>query len=140
MKISTLTFGILMTFQTFVAAQHVTHGVAAKSLEINPILNAALSDEALKGFNLESMTLKIPAGYADSTAHRHDADLFGYVTKGKVKIELEHKGLKTYQEGQMFYEPRNTLHTKLENADLQQPAEVLLIYVIRQGRSRYVKE
>jgi quercetin dioxygenase-like cupin family protein len=139
MKTFSLTLASLLICQ-LVIAQHQSHSTTSKTLEVKPVLNAALSDEALKGFNLESMILKIPAGYADSVAHRHDADLFGYVTKGKVKIELENKGLKMYQEGEMFYEPRNTLHTRLENVDTQSAAEVLLIYIIKNGRSRYVKE
>ncbi|WP_428661373.1 hypothetical protein [Runella sp.] len=52
---------------------------------------AAAAAKFTKGFQFESMTLKIPAGYTDSIAHRHDA-------------------------------------------------EVLLIYIIKQGRNRYTKE
>lgn len=124
-----------------VQAQHENHLTAATGgLSTGMVLEAALTDSALKDYELLSMTLNIPAGYADSTAHRHDADLFGYVLKGTVKIELEGGGMETYRQGQMFHERRNILHKRLENGEAMGAAEVLIIYVIRKGRNRYTEQ
>ena len=121
-----------------VKAQHPAH--ARLETVLTPVLDAPLTDDALKGYSVQSMTMDIPAGYADTVAHRHDADLFVYITRGSVIIELEQGAPVTYHEGQMFHENRNILHKKLINPDNRQPARVLLFYVIKNGRSRYRKE
>lgn len=107
--------------------------------KLTPVLDAGLTDKALRHYRVQSMTLYLPAGYHDTIAHRHDADLFGYVTEGRVVIGLQGRAPATYGQGQMFHEARNILHRTLENPDTLHPAVILLFYVIRNGRNRYHK-
>jgi len=116
------------------------HNSDEKKLIVKKVFSDALTDAALKGFNFQCSIMTIPAGYSDSVAHRHDADLFVYISKGSVKIDLEGRGAETYHAGQMFHEPRNILHKRLENTDKQNDAEVLLLYIIKDGRKTYAEE
>ena len=69
-------------------AQHAEqHSVSSKNkqkeLTFKAVLEAQLSDEYLKDYSMQNTLMTVPAGFVDSVAHRHDADLFGYVEKVK---------------------------------------------------------
>ena len=138
---------ILLVFFIYagnICAQHTEHHSAsqknkAKELSFKGVLEAQLSDD-IKDYSMQSTLMTVPAGFVDSVAHRHDADLFGYVIKGKVVVALEGEGAKTYMAGQMFHETKNILHTRLENLNSNATAEVLLIFIIKKGASSYIKE
>lgn len=129
---------LLLSFGSYIS--NAQHNSNEKKLIVKKVFSDALTDAALKGFSFQRSTMTIPAGYSDSIAHRHDADLFVYISKGSVKIDLEGRGIETYHAGQMFHEPRNILHKRLENNDKQNDAEVLLLYVIKDGRKTYAEE
>lgn len=126
-------------------AQHAEHHPGSPKNKVNEltfkaVLEAQLSDDKLKDYSMQSTLMTVPAGFVDSVAHRHDADLFGYVIKGKIVVALEGEGAKTYMTGQMFHETKKILHTRLENLDSNAAAEVLLIFIIKKGASSYIKE
>ena len=126
-------------------AQHTEHHSASpknksKELSFKAVLEAQLSDGTLNDYSMQSILMTVPAGFVDSVAHRHDADLFGYVLKGKIIVALEGEEAKTYMAGQMFHETKNILHTCLENVNSNAAAEVLLIFIIKKGASSYIKE
>jgi quercetin dioxygenase-like cupin family protein len=126
-------------------AQHAEqHSVSPKNkvkeLTFKAVLEAQLSDDILKDYSMQSTLMTVPAGFVDSVAHRHDADLFGYVIKGKIVVALEGEGTKTYMAGQMFHETKKILHTRLENLNSNAAAEVLLIFIIKKGASSYIRE
>lgn len=133
-----LFFLLLFSFSCY--ALHAQHNGDEKKLVVKKVFADALTDASLKGYSFQCSTMTIPAGYNDSVAHRHDADLFVYISKGIVKIELEGRGAEVYHAGQMFHEPRNILHKKLENTDKQKDAKVLLLYIIKDGRKTYAEE
>lgn len=107
------------------------------ALAFTEVIKQSLSDPELKDYDLVSSVMEVPAGFADSIKHRHDAELFGYVLEGSVEIQLEEKNIVTYEQGKMFYEPRNTVHSLLRNRNETKPAKVLLIFVIKKGRPSY---
>jgi quercetin dioxygenase-like cupin family protein len=141
-------FLFLLIFFIYVGniyAQHTEHHSVSpknkvKELTFKGVLEAQLSDDILKNYSMQSSLMTVPAGFVDSVAHRHDADLFGYVINGKIVVALEGEGAKTYTPGQMFHETKNILHTRLENLNSNATAEVLLIFIIRKGASSYIKE
>ena len=125
-------------------AQHTEHHSVSpknkvKELTFKGVLEAQLSDD-IKDYSMQSTLMTVPAGFVDTVAHRHDADLFGYVIKGKIVVALEGEGAKNYTAGQMFHETKNILHTRLENLNSNATAEVLLIFIIKKGASSYIKE
>lgn len=125
-------------------SQHDHHATATTPatppLSFNPVLKQVLADPDLKGFTMESILMTVVPGGADTVAHRHDCDLFGYVIEGEVEIGLEKKEPKKFSTGQMFYEPRNVLHSLARNASKDKQAKVLLLFIIKEGRVRYTAE
>lgn len=140
-----LLFLVFLTFLSVTAWSQHDHQAkpatpAASPMSFNPVLNQALADPDLKGFTLESTLMTIVPGGADTVAHRHDCDLFGYVIEGEVEIGLEKKTPVKFSAGQMFYEPRNILHSLARNASKDKPAKVVLMFIIKEGRMRYKAE
>ena len=96
-----------------------------------------MSDPGLAGYDMLATRLDIRPGGIDPAPHRHDADLFVYVLKGSVEIELAEKKAR-YHAGAMFHEPRNALHSLLRNTSDDEPASILAIFVIKSGREAVV--
>ena len=124
---------------------HSDHDSEKSVPAVNPLTfagvrNEMLTDPELKDFQVESSIMTVAPGGVDPIAHRHDGELFGYVLKGSVQIALGDKPAETYNAGQMFYEKRNVLHALTKNPSKDQPAEVLLVFIIKQGRARYTLE
>ena len=104
---------------------------------VTPIFNQAMSDPGLAGYEMLATRLDIIPGGTDPAPHRHDADLFVYVLRGSIEVELD--GSKaTYDTGAMFHEPRNVLHSLLRNTSEDQPASILALFVIKSDREPLV--
>src|SRR5262245_40481309 len=110
------------------------------ALAFTDVIKQSLSDPELKDYEMVSRLMTVPPGFADSVPHRHDAELFGYVLEGEVEIHLEGRPDATYRQGQMFYEPRNIVHSLLRNQSQGKPAKILLLFIARKGRSLYTPE
>lgn len=104
---------------------------------ITPILQQAMSDPGLAGYEMLTLQLDLVPGGVDSAPHRHDADLFVYVLQGSVEVELAGEKA-TYNAGAMFHEPRKALHSLLRNTSDDQPASILAMFVIKSGREAVV--
>jgi len=120
-------------------AQHDHATDSSVQLQFAPVMNTFLSDPELKKFRLQSSLMIVPPTLVDTVAHRHDADLFGYVIEGTVEVGLNYKESITFKAGQMFQEKRNVIHSLLRNPDNVTPAKVLLIFIIKEGRQGYTK-
>ena len=83
--------------------------------------------------------MTVPPSLVDTVAHRHDADLFGYVIEGSVEVGLDYKEPIIFKAGQMFHEKRNVVHSLLRNPDKNTQAKVLLIFIIKDGRKGYTR-
>ena len=71
---------LLMICQQHSFAQH--HAADQKNvLSFTPILSQQLSDIYLKDYRTDCSVMTIIPGGKDTVAHRHDAELFGYVLK-----------------------------------------------------------
>ena len=131
-------FSVLVSNNTY--AQH-DHDTTDRSVQMQfaPVLNAFLSDPDLKKFQLQSSLMTVPPSLVDTVAHRHDADLFGYVIEGSVEVGLDYKEPIIFKAGQMFHEKRNVVHSLLRNPDKNTQAKVLLIFIIKDGRKGYTR-
>lgn len=125
-----------------VKAQHSEHAKKENEnpLQFAPVMTQILSDPELKEFKLESSVMTIIPGGTDTVSHRHDCELFGYVMDGAIEIALGKTNPQVFKAGQMFYEPRNILHTLTKNSSKEKPAKVLLIFIIKNGRNGYTPE
>src|SRR5678816_2187727 len=89
-------------------AQHDHHANdSSVQIQFAPVINTFLSDPELKKFRLQSSLMTVPPAVVDTVAHRHDADLFGYVIEGTVEVGLSYEKPTTFKAGQMFQEKRN---------------------------------
>ena len=115
---------------------------AAKRVEavFSDVLKQPLTDPELKDYELRASVMHLPPGFLETVKHRHDAELFGYVLEGAVEVQLDKPTPGVYQQGQMFYEPFNILHASLKNQSGSRSARILLIFVIKKGRSDYIAE
>jgi quercetin dioxygenase-like cupin family protein len=110
------------------------------ALAFTDVIKQSLSDPELKDYEMVSRLMTVPPGLADHVRHRHDAELFGYVIEGEVEIQLADRPVATYRQGQMFYEPRNAVHSLLRNQSPEKAAKILLLFIAKKGRSLYTAE
>ncbi|RRB01212.1 cupin domain-containing protein [Larkinella rosea] len=136
-----LILSILRISTGFSQHQHATQMEKKPDpLSFAPVFATMLTDPELKDYKMESSLMTVAPGGQDTVAHRHDAELFGYIVEGKVEIGLDKGVPKTYTAGQMFYEKRNVMHSLTRNPDPTTPASVLIIFIIKNGRPGYTKE
>ncbi|KAA0992737.1 cupin domain-containing protein [Dyadobacter aurulentus] len=138
-----LGFAVGMLSSSYVTAQHQHPAETVKSanpLTFSPVLNEYLGDPDLKSYKWESQLMTVTPGGTDTVAHRHDAEVFGYIIEGKLEVGLNKETPKTFTAGQMFHEKRNVLHSFTRNPDMMNPTKVLLIFVIKDGRAGYTRE
>jgi len=131
---------LFITMLTTVYSQH-THGERTPTtmplMKFDLVLSQALSDPELANYKMESVVMTLAPGAVDTVSHRHDCELFGYVLEGKVQVGLMKQEATTFASGQMFYEERNILHTLTTNLDKKKAAKILLIFIIKNGRTGY---
>lgn len=120
--------------------EHAKTNAAAEPFQFQGVRSEWLTDAGLKGYKLESSVMTIAPGATDTVSHRHDCDLFGYILEGEVQIGLDHKAPVLYKTGQMFFEKRNVLHSLAANPLPDKPSRVLLLFLIKDGRSSYTPE
>jgi quercetin dioxygenase-like cupin family protein len=73
---------------------------------------------------------------AGSEAHRHPGPVIGYVLEGEVEIEVdgaEGTPLKTFRAGEIFFEPKGSIHKISRNASKTEPARLLAFVVGKKG-------
>jgi mannose-6-phosphate isomerase-like protein (cupin superfamily) len=131
----------LATLSTIMSARSQHHaGAHSAPLSFHPVLTTQLSDSELKNYKMISQVLTVAPGAIDTVKHRHDCELFGYVLNGEVQIGLGTESEKKFSAGQMFYEPYKILHYSLRNMSNQEAANILLFFIIKDGRQGYIRE
>jgi len=137
---------VLMLFLILLAAplkgQHhsTKESTNREPLSFSPVLSQLLTDPELKEYKVESSVLTLAPGAMDTIAHRHDCEIFGYILEGEVLIGLDKKEPVAFGAGKMFYEKRNVLHSLTKNTSATQSAKVLLVFIIKNGRTGYIRE
>ena len=66
-------------------------------------------------------------------AHRHNADVFGYVLEGSIVTQLEGHKSQIVHTGEAFYESPADVHIASRNASATQPAKLLVFFVKKIG-------
>lgn len=68
--------------------------------------------------------VEYPPG-GSSTPHRHPGPVVGYVLQGAIAFQIDDGPLRTYRQGETFYEPARALHKVSRNASQTEPARFL---------------
>ena len=105
--------------------------------KITGVFSTLMSDPELQKYKMESSVITVAPTYTDTVSHTHDGELFGYVMEGTVEIGLNFKAPVLFKTGEMFYEKRNIIHSYLKNPDEHTTTRILLITIIKEGRSGY---
>ncbi|HLG82039.1 MAG TPA: cupin domain-containing protein [Bradyrhizobium sp.] len=72
-----------------------------------------------------------PGGF--TPPHRHGGSVTAYITKGKVRSQLQGGPLETFEAGQSFFEPPGAIHLVSANASNTEPAELIAVFVADEG-------
>jgi quercetin dioxygenase-like cupin family protein len=67
---------------------------------------------------------------AVSAPHRHPGSVTAYVTKGRVRSQMEGEAPVTYPVGGTWFEPPRALHQLAENPSPDEPAQLLAVFVV----------
>ena len=112
----------------------------ARPMRFVPVFTQALKDPDLAGYSLQTSVAELAPMATDTVDHRHGAEVFGYILEGSIVTQVDGGPRTTYSAGQMFYEPRNSLHGHFENPSRTSRARVLILFLIKEGRPGYSRE
>jgi quercetin dioxygenase-like cupin family protein len=112
----------------------------ARPIRFQKVLDQALQDPELKGYSMQTQLAELAPLASDTVDHRHGAEVFGYIVEGAIVTQVNNGARTTYSAGEMFYEPRGTLHGHFENPSAEKPARVLILFLIKEGRPGYTRE
>lgn len=120
------------------AAEHAsgnTRVVAVASQQpsetLTPLFAKALPN--VKGKTFTSVIVTFPPS-ARAMPHRHgSAFVWAYVLEGSVRSRLAGEPVRTYQQGQNWFEQPGAHHLLTENASRTTPAKLLVVFVADTG-------
>lgn len=84
------------------------------------------------GKHVVMLTVNYAPG-ASSDAHIHPGSVFAYVLKGAVTSQLAGQPLRTYHQGESWYEPPRIHHLVSRNASSTEPATLLVFAIAGEG-------
>jgi len=117
---------MVITGQPILAvAQEVKNGVARE-------LVSKLALPNLDGHNLTAVTVELDPGIS-APAHMHDAFVFVYVLKGKVKSQLGNAVPVEFSAGESWSEAPKSVHTLTQNLSTTDHAKLLVVFIGKEG-------
>jgi quercetin dioxygenase-like cupin family protein len=66
--------------------------------------------------------------------HKHSGPVFAYMLEGSVENQVDPEEPKTYRTGDVWYEPAMHIHRSLRNLSDTQPAKILILEVLPNGK------
>jgi quercetin dioxygenase-like cupin family protein len=90
---------------------------------ITPVMQQAIPELPGKVVRVVVVSFK-PGQSAD--AHMHPGSVFAYVAQGSVVSQLEGQPLRTYRQGEGWYETPGIHHLVTRNASVTEPAALLV--------------
>jgi quercetin dioxygenase-like cupin family protein len=114
---------------TFAAGAVYAHGDAVEET-VTPLMKQAIPE--ISGKNVLIATVDFAPSQA-STAHRHPGSLCGYVLEGTVESQLAGAPLKSYKQGESWYEPPGASHLIARNPSKSKPARLLIFTFAAEG-------
>jgi len=101
------------------------------------LLRQALPD--VEGKEVRVLTVEYPPG-GRSAPHRHPGAIFAYVLDGSVLCQVQGQPLRTYRQGEVWYESPQQVHQVSGNASATMPAKLLVFFVTEKGKPVLVPE
>ena len=130
-------FGALIVLLDLAAASgHAQVQAAGSSAPRPPVFKHDLPNISLDGWELTVNHVDYPPGRVGEP-HRHRGLVLAYVLEGSVIAKIIGEGVsdeeRTYQAGEMFYEPIGAIHQVAKNASSTKPARLLAINFAKKG-------
>jgi quercetin dioxygenase-like cupin family protein len=98
---------------------------------LSPLLQKALPN--VKGKTFTSATVTFPPN-ARAMSHRHgSAFVYAYVLEGTVRSQLAGEPVRTYHQGQNWFEQPGAHHVLTENTSRTKPAKLLVVFISNTG-------
>ena len=97
---------------------------------LTPISSEPLPDDPLK--RITAMLVDFPPS-AYSPEHHHEASLYVYILKGEIRSQLKGQPAQIFKAGDSFHEPEGSVHLFAENTSARESAQVLAVFVHKEG-------
>jgi quercetin dioxygenase-like cupin family protein len=105
---------------------------------LTPLFAKALPN--IKGKTFTSAIVTFPPN-ARAMPHRHgSAFVWAYVLQGTVRSQLAGEPVRTYQQGQNWFEQPGAHHLVTENTSGTAPAKLLVVFVAKTGENLKVDD
>jgi quercetin dioxygenase-like cupin family protein len=113
-------FTFLLATSSFASAQQGS---------VTPAFNEMISN--IPGKSLIAVVVDYPPG-GKTPAHHHAKSAFitGYVLSGAIRSQVDDGPVNVYRAGEHFTETPGALHRVSENANANEPAKLLAIFVV----------
>jgi quercetin dioxygenase-like cupin family protein len=126
---------ILLGIMSDISAQEQKEEYVSKAERTN-LIEASLP--GAEGKIISINRFKLPAGF-EGGRHSHTGPTYVYVVSGTFKVEVEGKGMQTFEAGELYQEPLGQpMQGFNESAD--EPIELLVIQVQDEGEPLMVRE
>lgn len=97
-----------------------------------PVFVHDLPDVTMKDWQVHVSYVDMAPGRVGKP-HKHPGFVLAYVLEGAVITKISGQEEKTYQTGEMFYEPPGSVHQVSRNASATQPARLLAMILAPKG-------
>lgn len=111
-----------------ICAADASSGSSLNKVEI--VSSHALQDMPGKRVTVVRVTYG-PGGF--TPPHRHGGTVTAYITKGKIRSQLDDGPVEIFDVGQTFFEPPGTIHRVSANASSTEWAELIAVFVADEG-------
>jgi quercetin dioxygenase-like cupin family protein len=131
------TLGVLLGVGGYALAQQATgdgHGGLKQKILMEQAFPAKID-----GKDVQMTVLELERGPGGASApHRHPGPVFVYVLDGEMESQLDGQPLKTYRQGEMFYEPPGGVHRVSRNPSKTRPNRFLAFMIVPKGEKKLV--
>ncbi|CAH9016849.1 cupin domain-containing protein [Candidatus Nitrosacidococcus sp. I8] len=122
----------ILGFITVVSAKEANH----ETLAINKLLTPILSGSTINEKEAQATMLELTyAPGASTPPHHHAGAGLIYVIEGDYKSKISNQPLKTYHQGEAFFEPAGSVHEISANASTEKPVKFLVIFFTEQNKT-----
>ena len=99
--------------------------------KVSPLFQTALPN--VEGKTFTSVIVEFPPA-ARAAPHRHGAAfVYAYVLAGTLRSQLDDEPIRTYREGESWFEPPGAHHVLTENPSATESAKLLVIFISKTG-------
>jgi quercetin dioxygenase-like cupin family protein len=127
-KILPATMDEISEFPLPICAADASSGSSQNKVEI--VASHALPDMPGKRVTVVRVTYG-PGGF--TPPHRHGGTVTAYITKGRIKSQLNDGPVEIFDVGQTFFEPMGTIHQVSANASNTEWAKLIAVFVADEG-------